>query len=114
MKWYDPSRPMYDVVFVRKDGIDFASQRDAADILADPPEWLELEDYFLDHYSAVPDALRRLATERYEVAHRELALPSPSPRAVFDQQDALYLPAAGFSDFDRMGPTLTLYHLRAP
>lgn len=113
LKWYDPARPAYDVVFVRKAGIDFASQRDVAALLADPPEWLMLEDYFLEHYSAVPSELRALAAAGYDVARREEAF-APGSVGRFDQQDALYLPVADFDGFTRMGPTLTLYHRRAP
>lgn len=113
-RWYDPTRPAYDVLFVRKPGIDFASQVDVDALVADPPEWLLVEDYFLVHYSAVPDAVRALAAARYEVVREESALDGPVRAPVFDQQDAFYLPAAGFSGFARMGPTLRLYRLRAP
>lgn len=113
-RWYDPTRPAYDVLFVRKPGIDFASQLDVDAILADPPPWLLIEDYFLVHYSAVPEPIRALAAERYDLAREEAATDGPVRDPVFDQQDALYLPVAGFSGFARMGPTLRLYRLRAP
>jgi hypothetical protein len=110
-RWYRHDRPMYDVVFLEKQGIEFASQRSLEDVLADPPRWLETEAYFLDHYSSVPPELRRLAEARYELVHREDAFVSVNA-PVFDQQDALYLPAAGFEGFTRMGPTLSLYRRR--
>ena len=56
-------------------------------------------------------AVRELAAARYDEVHVERATDGPVA-AVFDQQDALYLPVAGFSGFTRMGPTLHLYHLR--
>jgi hypothetical protein len=110
-KWYTRSRPMYDVLFVAKPGIDFASQLPVDTVLASPPEWLLLEDYFLVHYSSVPDAVRALAASpRYTLVHTEAATDGPVSDPWFDQQDAFYLPAAGFRGFVRMGPTLRLYH----
>lgn len=111
MKWYVQTRPMYDVLFVRKAGIDFASQVDVNDLIQDPPTWLMIEDYPLEHYSAVPTEVRALAEGRYDEVHVERATEGPTD-GVFDQQDALYLPVAGFSGFTRMGPTLHLYRLR--
>jgi hypothetical protein len=113
-RWYVATRPAYDVSFVAKEGIDFASQRDVASLVADPPEWLLVEDYFLVHYSSVPDAVRALARDRYDLVHTEAATDGPTRGPVFDQQDALYLPVANFQGFARMGPSLSLYHLRSP
>lgn len=110
-RWYDPQRPTYDVLFVQKEGIEFASQRSVDQILADPPEWLMLEDYFLLHYSHVPEEIRRLAASRYALVREEVAWEGPREGAAptFDQQDAFYLPVDGFAGFTRMGPTLRLY-----
>ncbi len=112
MRWYVQERPAYDVLFVRKAGIDFASQVDVDALRAAPPDWLLLEDYPLRHYSEVPAAVRALALERYEPVHIESATAGVTDSPVFDHQDALYLPAANFTGFTRMGPTLTLYQLR--
>jgi hypothetical protein len=113
LKWYRQDRPMYDVLFVEKEGIDFASQRSVEALEADPPPWLLVEDYFLVHYSAVPERVRALVAARYERVHVEAATDGPTDGPVFDQQDAFYLPVARFSGFTRMGPTLSLYRLRA-
>ena len=94
--------------------IEYASHRSVEELLADPPPYLLLEDYFLVHYSAVPDAVRTLAASRYVEVHAELATDGPVEAPVFDQQDALYLPAANFRGFSRMGPTLRLYRRMAP
>jgi hypothetical protein len=111
-RWYDPARPTFDVLFVKKEGIEFASQLSVDEILADPPEWLMLEDYFLLHYSHVPDPVRQLVAARYTLAHEEVAWEGNSPTTpTFDQQDAFYLPVDGFQGFTRMGPTLRLYRL---
>ena len=113
--WYVESRPMYDVLFVEKPGIAFASQVPWDRVVADPPEWLELEDYYLTHYSDVPDAVRALAASpAYTLVHTEAATEGPVADPWFDQQDALYLPAGNFRGFARMGPTLRLYHRNAP
>ena len=120
MKWYNARRPMYDVIFIRKPGIDFASQIDSWALM--PAEgcvvdahlaqrvWLELEDYPLSFYASVPDELRAFA-RTCALAHSERS--TSSRRAAnpddLDQQDALYLPASGFGAFQRMGPNLDLY-----
>jgi hypothetical protein len=109
MKWYRQDRPMYDVLFVEKDGIDYASQRSVEELLAAPPPWLLLESSGLTHYSAVPGDVRGMAMDRYVLAHAELAGPPES--GVFDQQDAFYLPVARFEGYRRMGPNLQLYRL---
>lgn len=111
-KWYRRGRPMYDVQLIEKDGIDYASTASAARVLAFPPEWLVLEDHPLRHYASVPDEVRRLAEDRYELVHEERGSRGPTADAVFDQQDAFYLPVAGFAAFERMGPDLRLYRLR--
>jgi hypothetical protein len=108
-RWYDRERPAYDVLFVRKENIDFASQVDVDALLADPPRWLEVEDSCLVYYSHVPDELRGLLA-RYEVAHAETS--HTRCDAAFDQQDAFYMPVSDFDDFTRMGPNLTLYRRR--
>lgn len=111
MKWYNADRPMYDVLFIRKAGIDFASQVDAADLSG--ARWIEVERYGLEHYSAVPDAVLAHVGAHCTLAHAESPFaadgwPAPFPAAL-DQQDALYLPASDFGAFRRMGPGLELY-----
>lgn len=113
MKWYQADRPMYDVLFVRKEGIDFASQRTVDELRADPPEWLQIESSGLRFYSAVPPEVQALADERYDLVHEELAAEDHTG-STWDQQDAFYMPTDGFSRFARMGPNLRLYRLRGP
>ena len=110
-KWYRAARPMYDVQFLAKAGIDYASQVTVAELLASPPPWLEVESSGLRFYSAVPAELEPLLASRYELAHEEVGAADPEG-PVYDQQDALYLPAARFSGVTRMGPNLRLYRLR--
>jgi len=110
MKYYEADRPAYDVLFVRKEGIDFASQLSVEEILADPPPYIEVEDSPLSFYSAVPGEIDALLAERYELVHEALARRSAGPSR-FDQQDCFYMPVAGFRHFGRMGPDLRLYRL---
>lgn len=110
-RWYLADRPAYDVLFVAKPGIEWASQRSLAEIQADPPPWIQLEEYPLTHYASVPDALLAFVAERYELVHEEKAYHGVV-HAAFDQQDAFYMPCAGFGAFTRMGPNLRLYRLR--
>ncbi|MFN7146038.1 MAG: glycosyltransferase family 39 protein, partial [Myxococcota bacterium] len=49
MKWYRRDRPMYDVLFVKKEGIDFASQVDVGALAVAPPPWLLVESSGLRH-----------------------------------------------------------------
>jgi hypothetical protein len=93
---------------VRKTGIASASQVDLADVMAQPPRYLELEEYPLQHYDSVPAELRELAATRYRLLHQERSHEPPGP-GQFDQQDAFYMPVSGFSAYSRMGPNLALY-----
>lgn len=111
-KWYDPTRPMYDVLILDKEGLEFASKAFVDGTLARPPRWLLLEESGPAFYSAVPPEIRALAATRYEVAHIERAGEGSAEDAVYDEQDAFYLPVAGLSEVTRMGPDLTLYRLR--
>lgn len=109
MKWYQRQRPMYDVLYVQKAGIDFASVLSLDEIVIAPPEWIEIEAYPLEHYASVPPELLAQIERDYRLAHEERALVENSSRARFDQQDAFYMPVAGFNDARRMGPNLRLY-----
>jgi hypothetical protein len=111
-RWYDAGRPRYDVLILEKPGLEYASRATVERVLADPPEWLLLEESGLTYYSAVPDEVRALARTRYEVAHEERSTDGDATGAVYDQQDAFYLPVTGLAAFTRMGPNLTLYRRR--
>ena len=108
LKWYRAEQPMYDVQFVAKDGIDYASEVTVEALVADPPVWLEIESSGLQFYSEVPAAVQALAEARYTLAHEELGAADPAA-GTFDQQDAFYMPTDGFTGFTRMGPNRRLY-----
>ena len=111
LKWYQTERPMYDVQFVAKEGIDYASTLTVAQVLAAPPELLEIESSGLRFYSAVPAEIEALALDRYTLVHEERAGESAA-NSTWDQQDALYLPSDGLEGYSRMGPSLRLYRLK--
>jgi hypothetical protein len=110
-RWYDPVRPRYDVLLIDKPGLEYASRASVDRLLADPPEWLLLEESGLLYYSHVPDEILALTKERYTVAHAERSAEGDTSGAVWDQQDAFYLPVSGLGPWTRMGPNLTLYRL---
>ena len=108
MKYYQGDRPAYDVLFVEKQGIDFASQVSPAAVVADPPEYLEVESSGLTFYSAVPAEIAELVAARYTLVHEEVGSRGTGTGR-FDQQDAFYMPVSGFRHYDRMGPDLRLF-----
>lgn len=119
-RWYVPGRPSYDVWIIQRPrtafeelaasaSLDFASQKTADEVLADPPEWLLVESSPLAGYSTVDPRVRALAgSQRYREAHREDGHAADAG-GVFDPQDAFYAPLAGFAGWQRPGPNLVLY-----
>jgi 4-amino-4-deoxy-L-arabinose transferase-like glycosyltransferase len=76
------------------------------------PDWLVLHQSPLRHYTRVPPALRRLAAERYELVHEVRATRGAAARAVYDVQDAFFLPVSRFDTVIRPGPTILIYRRR--
>jgi 4-amino-4-deoxy-L-arabinose transferase-like glycosyltransferase len=74
---------------------------------APPADWLVLHDSRLEAYAAAPLALRALAAERYQLAHTVHG--DRGRDAIYDLQDAFFLPIAGFTDVERPGPTIRIY-----
>jgi hypothetical protein len=73
------------------------------------PDWLVLPESPLDVYTSVPPSLRGLAASRYVLAQSFEATRGPSDAAVYDQQDAFFMPVSGFNTVVRPGPTLRIY-----
>jgi uncharacterized membrane protein (GlpM family) len=73
------------------------------------PEWLVLPESPLTIYTSVPDGLRRLARDRYELVRRVDATAADGNHGVYDQADAFFLPLAGFGGVRRPGPTEAIY-----
>jgi len=74
-----------------------------------PPDWLVLHESPLSNYTPTPAALRQLAQRSYQLVHTVRG-DRTSETAVYDRQDAFFLPLAGFSGVDRPGPTIHIYH----
>ena len=75
------------------------------------PDWLLLAQSPLEAYTPVPDELRQLATERYDLATIIRAASEPDP-GVYDPQDGFFLPIARFEAILRPGPTVAIYRKR--
>lgn len=82
------------------------------------PDWLIVPASPLSIYTAAPAGLQELARRHYVLAHVVRATrgdATVAPRgAVYDLQDAFFLPVAGFSGIERPGPTVFIYHRAAP
>ncbi len=76
------------------------------------PDWLILQDSPLRAYARTPPPLRQLAAERYVLAWSVRGTTGSARRAVYDQQDAFFLPIAGFSAVERPGPNISIYRRR--
>jgi len=76
------------------------------------PDWLVLHESPLWTYAAIPTPLRRLAAERYDLVQTIAATKGRARRAVYDLQDAFFMPVSGFSTVIRPGPTVLIYRRR--
>jgi hypothetical protein len=72
------------------------------------PDWIVIEESPLREYALVPESLRDLTLERYTLAQEVRAI-ADSAGAVFDRQDAFFLPIAGFAGVERPGPNVRIY-----
>ncbi len=72
------------------------------------PDWLVLPESPLV-YGSVPSSLRRLAADRYALIDTIAATAGDTSGSVYDQQDAFFLPIAGFGPVLRPGPTIRIY-----
>lgn len=77
------------------------------------PTWVLVQRSPLVMYSRVPETLTRVLAERYTLVSTHSAEATPAALRVYDQQDAFYLPLAGFAGLRRPGPSFELYRLRA-
>jgi hypothetical protein len=77
------------------------------------PDWIVLYDSPLRAYTPTADSLRQLVRERYALAY-EVRATTDATHAVYDRQDAFFLPMAGFRGIERPGPNVQIYVRRAP
>ena len=76
------------------------------------PDWLVLTQSPLRTYAYADPALRRLAAERYELAFAARGTKGAAGAAVYDLQDAFFMPVSDFQTVERPGPTVLVYRRR--
>jgi hypothetical protein len=78
------------------------------------PDWLVIHESPLWTYVTVPPELRQLAGTKYTLVYMVRAtkgqIDGPAARAaVYDLQDAFFMPMSGFSSVERPGTTISIY-----
>jgi 4-amino-4-deoxy-L-arabinose transferase-like glycosyltransferase len=73
------------------------------------PDWLVLYESPLYTYARVPSQLQTLARTRYELVHTVRATTGRRSDAVYDLQDAFFVPMWGLWSAERPGPTVLIY-----
>jgi hypothetical protein len=76
------------------------------------PDWLVLPESPVSSYTNVPVALRLLAVRDYDLVQVIRGTGTRRTVAMYDQQDAFFMPVSGFSSVERPGPTLRIYKRR--
>ncbi len=116
MSFYQ-SGETYGFVPLKIDGREIAHVRtyDVASGAFEPsePDWILLQRSPLVLYSHVPPPLEQLVRERY-VLVRRFPTGADHPNAVYDQQDAFFLPIDGLGGITRPGPAFDLYRKTQP
>lgn len=78
------------------------------------PDWLVLDESPLRLYSGAPFELRELARQKYSLVQTFTATRGRARSAVYDQQDAFFMPFSRFYTVERPGPTILIYRRIAP
>jgi 4-amino-4-deoxy-L-arabinose transferase-like glycosyltransferase len=73
------------------------------------PDWLVLHESPLWTYAQIPHALQALALTRYELRFVARATTAKSRSAVYDLQDAFFMPVSRLDTVERPGPTVLIY-----
>ena len=76
------------------------------------PVWLVLYESALEPYARTPLPLLELARSRYHLVHTIPAGKARGGAAVYDLQDAFFMPVSGFHEVRRPGPSVRIYRLR--
>jgi 4-amino-4-deoxy-L-arabinose transferase-like glycosyltransferase len=88
----------------------------AASSFGDPegrtPDWLVLQQSPLWTYASAPLELRQLAAEKYSLVRTFRATTGRARSAVYDLEDAFFMPVSGFRTVERPGPTILIYRRR--
>jgi hypothetical protein len=73
------------------------------------PQWLVITESPLGLYAQVEPSLQRLAAERYTPVLVVRGTRTLDSAAVYDRQDAFFMPFSRFWEVERPGPTVTVY-----
>ena len=73
------------------------------------PHWLVLTQSPLRTYAHAHPSLRRLAQERYDLVFSARGTRGAAGAAVYDLQDAFFMPLTDFETVERPGPTVLIY-----
>ena len=76
------------------------------------PHWLVLTQSPLRTYASAPASLRQIANERYDLVFTVTGTRGAAGSAVYDLQDAFFLPLSGLHTVERPGPTILIYKRR--
>lgn len=76
------------------------------------PDWLVLYESPLHTYTRMPWQLQTLADTRYDLLHTLRATTGGRRDAMYDLQDAFFMPVWGFWTVERPGPTIHIYRLK--
>ncbi|MBA3298067.1 MAG: hypothetical protein H0U19_14160, partial [Acidobacteria bacterium] len=76
------------------------------------PHWLVLPDSPLLRYTQVAPEIRALAAREYVLVKVVRGTKTRVRFALYDQQDAFFMPVSGFSTVERPGPTIRIYRRR--
>jgi 4-amino-4-deoxy-L-arabinose transferase-like glycosyltransferase len=89
-----------------------SSTRSFDDLQGGTPDWLVLQQSPLRTYASFPVSIRRLADEHYDLAWEMRATRGAAAAAVYDLQDAFFMPFTSFQTVVRPGPTILIYRRR--
>ena len=73
------------------------------------PDWLVLSESPLHLYAAIPPQLRQLAQEEYTLVYTAAATRGQAHAAIYDFQDAFFMPLSRLETAVRPGPTIRIY-----
>ena len=76
------------------------------------PHWLVISESPLRLYAQAEPSLQRLAAERYTPVLVVRGTRTLDSAAVYDRQDAFFMPFSRFWEVERPGPTVTVYRRR--
>jgi 4-amino-4-deoxy-L-arabinose transferase-like glycosyltransferase len=73
------------------------------------PDWLVLMESPVRLYASIPPPLRQLAQEKYTLVYTAAATRGRARAAVYDLQDAFFMPLSRLDTVVRPGPTIRIY-----